>query len=169
MSITETVFDIRNLDASNFKILYVGGHYDNCVRRMGKEPVEKMTLRKDIKTKLTKFKEHVEALCSKSSPTKLSTQEPSSGKPPLQQAVYDPDSICSSGPCTKPVITIDSCRGLFCEEHTCAAREWGCLIDAVTKRNSPQRSIYCSANTCEKLGCEMKVAHRDAIYCEKHS
>ncbi|KAJ4204473.1 hypothetical protein NW767_004667 [Fusarium falciforme] len=123
MSIAETVFDIRNLDASNFKIIYVGGHCDNCARRVGKEQVEKMILREDIEAKLTKFKEHVEALCSKPSPKKLFKQELSPGKPPLQQTVYDPDNICSSGPCTKPVITIDSCRGLFCEEHTCAARE----------------------------------------------
>lgn len=168
MPIAETVFDLRDLDASNFKILYVGGHCDNCVQRMGKEQVEKTMLREDIETKLTKVKEHFEALCIKPPPKKLFRKELAPEKPPLQQAVYDPNNICCSGPCTKPVISIDSRRGLFCEEHTCAAREWGCLMDAVTKRNSPQRSIYCSAHTCEKLGCEMKVAHRDAIYCEKH-
>lgn len=167
-SIAETVVDVQDMDASSFKILYVGGHCDECAWRMGKEQVEKMILREDIETKLTKFKEHFEALCSKSSPTESLTQELVPEKPLLQRAVYDPKNICSSGPCTKPVISINSCRGLFCEEHTCAARKWGCLMDAVTKKNSPQSAMYCSAHTCEEFGCGMRVTQRDAIHCEKH-
>lgn len=169
MPIAETVFDIRGLDASHFKILHVGGHCDNCARRMRKEQIEKMMKQEDIETKLTKVKEHFEVLCSKSLPKKSFIQELSARKPPSQQVVYGLDDICCSGPCTKPVISIDNCRGSFCEKHTCAAREWGCLEDVVAKRNCPQRSIYCSAHTCEKHGCDMKVAHRDAIYCETHS
>ncbi|RSM15496.1 hypothetical protein CDV31_004932 [Fusarium ambrosium] len=169
MSIAETVVDIERMDASNFKILYIGGHCDNCARRIEKEQVEKMILREDIETKLKRLQECFRAPSSKVSSTKSFTQEPAPGKPPLQQAVYDPNNICSSGPCTKPVISIDSRRGLFCEEHTCAARYWACLTDAVTKKNGPQRSPYCSAHTCERFGCEMRVANRDSIYCEKHS
>ncbi|RSL61047.1 hypothetical protein CEP54_006425 [Fusarium duplospermum] len=169
MSIAETVADIERLDASNFKILYVGGHCDNCARRMGKEHVEKILLREDIETKLTRLKGRFGAPRNKVSSMESFPQQLAPGKPPLQQAVYDPNNICSSGPCTKHDISIDGHRGLFCAEHTCAARYWGCLTDAVTKKNSPQRSPYCTAHTCERFSCEMRVAYKDAMYCEKHS
>lgn len=178
-SIVGSEVDLEHIEASNFQVLHIGGNCDSCVRRIGKERVEKMIPREDMETKPTKLQQHVEAICSNASPcgegetctvTESLTLNLVPEKRPLRRAVCDPDTICCSGPCTRPVvISIDNHRGRFCEEHTCSARDWGCLMDAFTKSSNPQDLHYCSAHTCERFGCEKRVSHRDSLYCEKHS
>lgn len=85
------------------------------------------------------------------------------------KVVQRPEIICSSGSCTGPVVvTDDGEKGMFCEEHTCSAKEWSCLLDAVTLENSNQHQIYCSAHTCSGLGCGLRIADPMSTYCTMH-
>ena len=80
-----------------------------------------------------------------------------------------PETICSSGSRTGPVVVTDGGeKGMFCKEHTCSAKEWSCLLDAVTLENSNQHPIYCSAHTCSRLGCGLRIADSMSNYCTMH-
>lgn len=84
-------------------------------------------------------------------------------------AVQRPETICSSGPCTGPVVvTDDGEKGMFCEKHTCSAKEWSCLMDAATPPNSNQYSIYCSAHTYGRFGCGLRITNPMSNYCTMH-
>lgn len=80
-----------------------------------------------------------------------------------------PNDTCSSGSCQNQVhVSHAGIKGMFCRKHTCSAKEFDCLTDVSTTRNSPQHSIYCPRHTCSKSGCGLQILAHDTPLCKRH-
>ncbi|QPC79282.1 hypothetical protein HYE68_010034 [Fusarium pseudograminearum] len=85
------------------------------------------------------------------------------------RADHQPDTICASGPCKRlAMVSTDGRRGMFCKTHTCSAREWNCLLDTSTTQDGVEFSVYCTAHTCDTLGCNRRIADLSTVHCTKH-
>ncbi|RSM02990.1 hypothetical protein BHE90_001737 [Fusarium euwallaceae] len=164
---------IEDLGKENFKVVKVDGVCDECAQKMAQEIEEKDMMFGELEASLEEINKDL-ALLALAGPAngheakrhKLAHRE--STKP--QHTPHDGDWICASGSCQGRVtFSIDGRRGRFCQKHTCAAQDWGCISGVATKLNSPQFSIYCHVHTCNKAGCGMRIAHDSALYCCTHS
>ncbi|KAL6849196.1 hypothetical protein ACO1O0_008726 [Amphichorda felina] len=82
-------------------------------------------------------------------------------------------TMCASGRCSsQAVVCGDGRRGEFCREHTCSARDWGCLQDAYHSPLGEERPEdaprFCPAHTCCVTGCGARVLGKDEWFCQRH-
>lgn len=85
------------------------------------------------------------------------------------RADHQPDTVCASGPCQRlAMVSSDGRQGIFCKTHTCSATEWNCLLDTSTTQDGVEFSVYCTAHTCDTLGCNRRIADLSTFYCTKH-
>ncbi|KAI6785002.1 uncharacterized protein J7T54_008096 [Emericellopsis cladophorae] len=84
--------------------------------------------------------------------------------------------LCASGACNhQALVTAKGKKGIWCREHTCAARDWDCVeeiyrfkpLDWEVHRGM-LNSLYCPQHTCLFQGCLVRVLARDAICCPRH-
>ncbi|KAJ4201796.1 hypothetical protein NW767_006334 [Fusarium falciforme] len=166
---------IQDLSEENFKVVKVDGVCDECARKMALEIEEKDRMFGELEASLEEINKDLSLLAlagpasgQDAKKHKVHHREVPSTKP--QHTPHDSDWICANGSCQGRVtFSIDGRRGRFCQKHTCAAQDWGCISGVATKLNSPQFSIYCHVHTCTKAGCGMRIAHDSAIYCCTHS
>ena len=89
--------------------------------------------------------------------------------PMLQARSYRaPPRICASGSCRNPVAVIENKQGNFCPNHTCAARDWGCLNNDYSPKHGMRKQRFCMAHTCSAPGCLEKVATPAGVTCPMH-
>lgn len=167
---------IEGMDEENFKTIKVGGVCDECAQKMALEIEEKDRMFGQLETSLEEINKDLSQLAlaapsngeEQAKGNKLPRREATAVKPQLTP--YDSDWICANGSCQGRVtFSVDGRRGRFCQKHTCAAQDWGCIAGVATKHNNPRFSIYCHVHTCTKAGCGMRIAHDSAIYCCSHS
>ncbi|KAG9252255.1 uncharacterized protein F5Z01DRAFT_638529 [Emericellopsis atlantica] len=84
--------------------------------------------------------------------------------------------LCASGACkNQAVVTAKGKKGIWCREHTCAARDWDCVEEVYRFKpldwevhRGILNSFYCPRHTCLFQGCLVRVMARDAICCPRH-
>ncbi|KAM0434022.1 hypothetical protein ACHAPT_003966 [Fusarium lateritium] len=170
----DTEPDISELGEDRFKVLKVDGVCDECAQKMARELQEKDKMFTELEANLEEINKDLNQLTlgaqaegQAGNGRKPSQQDAAPIKP--QHPPQDHRWICSYGPCQRRItFSIDGRRGRFCQKHTCAAHDWGCLSGVVTKLNNPQFSIYCPVHSCAKAGCGMRIADDSAIYCCTH-
>ncbi|KAJ4323616.1 hypothetical protein N0V84_004224 [Fusarium piperis] len=166
---------IEDLAEENFKVVKVGGVCDECAQKMALEIEEKDRMFGELEVSLEEINKDLSLLALAGPPNrgeakrhKLSRRGAKATK--SHHTPHDSDWICANESCQGRVtFSIDGRRGRFCQKHTCAAQDWGCISGVATKLNGPQFSIYCHVHTCTKAGCGMRIAHDSAIYCCAHS
>jgi hypothetical protein len=81
-------------------------------------------------------------------------------------------TLCASGRCSnQAVVMSDGRKGEFCRQHTCSARDWGCLEDVYHPEDGGsggRRPRYCPAHTCCVTGCRGRVLGNGERLCRRH-
>ncbi|KAM5344876.1 hypothetical protein ACJ41O_010738 [Fusarium nematophilum] len=145
---------LEDLPSGKFKVLHVGGDCDKCARVKTSQLANNVDILDEIGETITQIDKDLDQL-------DLVPRVP-------RPARHRPKTTCSSGSCKQVTVWVGGRQGHFCQKHTCAAKDWGCLNDVSTNSNSDQHSIYCPEHTCVWPGCGLRVAERYKGVCERH-
>ncbi|KAF5021759.1 hypothetical protein F66182_6209 [Fusarium sp. NRRL 66182] len=138
---SETV--IEDWEDGLFSIMKVDGVCGDCAQKKTKELEDKEKILGDIETNLVKMDQDLDRLSAENL-AKSRRGIPTLSLPQLHddraEREHEPETICSSGWCKGLVaVSLDGRRGFFCQKHTCAAADWGCLLDKQTEWSTNPR------------------------------
>ncbi|KAF4977283.1 hypothetical protein FZEAL_6171 [Fusarium zealandicum] len=165
----EKEVEIEDLADNEFKVYYVGGDCKDCAQKRNEELAAKDKAFATIENDLAEMTDTIDKLDVTAQPKPEEQPQMTLAQIHHKRSAYQPETICASGTCMGLVcVSIDGRRGKFCQRHTCAAQDWGCLADISTTRFTPEYAIYCPLHTCGRLRCGVRVADFSSLYCERH-